>query len=174
MYTQLVKSLIKMIPVDDIEHIIDRAADRSFSKESITRLCFSAVIQESGNTDSGPYYCSFFTVRRLKRELVENTMESMRQLLVSEVEDEIDQHIAKYVLDRVGPIQTFISLDFPTIINSISFGIAIIVAMWFNVIPVLIVSAFVIIASLLIAVDVNSISWRKKVANEIYENLSKN
>lgn len=174
MYTQLVKSLIKMIPVDDIEHIIDRAADRSFSKESITRLCFSAVIQESGNTDSGPYYCSFFTVRRLKRELVENTMESMRQLLVSEVEDEIDQHIAKYVLDRVGPIQTFISLDFPTIINSISFGIAIIVAMWFNVIPVLIVSAFVIIASLLIAVDVNSISWRKNVANEIYENLSKN
>lgn len=174
MYTQLVKSLIKMIPVDDIEHIIDRAADRSFSKESITRLCFSAVIQESGNTYSGPYYCSFFTVRRLKRELVENTMESMRQLLVSEVEDEIDQHIAKYVLDRVGPIQTFISLDFPTIINSISFGIAIIVAMWFNVIPVLIVSAFVIIASLLIAVDVNSISWRKNVANEIYENLSKN
>lgn len=174
MYTQLVKSLIKMIPVDDIEHIIDRAADRSFSKESITRLCFSAVIQESGNTDSGPYYCSFFTVRRLKRELVENTMESMRQLLVSEVEDEIDQHIAKYVRDRVGPIQTFIPLDFPTIINSISFGIAIIVAIWFNVIPVLIVSAFVIIASLLIAVDVNSISWRKNVANEIYENLSKN
>lgn len=38
----------------------------------------------------------------------------------------------------------------------------------------LIVSAFVIIASFLFAVDVNSFQWRKNVANEIYENLSRN
>uniref|UniRef100_A0A8W8NZR8 Peptidase S1 domain-containing protein n=1 Tax=Magallana gigas TaxID=29159 RepID=A0A8W8NZR8_MAGGI len=174
-YTQLVQSLIEMIPLDDIEDIINRAANRSLSKESITELCFSAVIQESGNTDSDPYYCrSFFTVRRLKRELVENTMESMRQSLVSEVRSEIHQHIAKNVKGKVGPIQFFISLAFPTILNSMILGVAIIVALWVSSIAALIVSAFVIGASFLFAVDVNSTSWRRKVADEIHENLSKN
>lgn len=175
MYTQLVESLIEMIPLDDIEDIINRAANRSLSKESITLLCFSAVIQESGNTDSDPYYCrSFFTVSRLKRELVEKTMESMRQSLVSEVRSEIHQHIAKNVKGKVGPFQFFISLAFPTILNSMILGVAISVALWVSSIAALIVSAFVITASFFFAVDVNSTSWRRKVADEIHENVSKN
>lgn len=175
MYTQLVESLIEMIPLDDIEDIINRAANRSLSKESITELCFSAVIQESGNTNSDPYYCrSYFTVSRLKRELVEKTMESMIQSLVSEMRSEIHQHIAKNVKGKVGPIQFLISLAFPTILNSMILGVVIIVALWVNSIAALIVYAFSIIASFLFAVDVNSTSWRRKIADKIHEHLSKN
>lgn len=148
MYTQLVESLIEMIPLDDIEDIINRAANRSLSKESITELCFSAVIQESGNTNSDPYYCrSYFTVSRLKRELVEKTMESMIQSLVSEMRSEIHQHIATNVKGKVGPIQFLISLAFPTILNSMFLGVVIIVALWVNSIAALIVYAFSISAS---------------------------
>lgn len=175
MYTQLVESLIEMIPLDDIEDIINRAANRSLSKESITELCFSAVIQESGNTNSDPYYCrSYFTVSRLKRELVEKTMESMIQSLVSEMRSEIHQHIATNVKGKVGPIQFLISLAFPTILNSMILGVVIIVALWVNSIAALIVYAFSISASFLFAVDVNSTSWRRKIADEIHEHLSKN
>lgn len=175
-YMQLVESLQESIPLGEIENIVNRAGSRTLSKENITRVCFDAVIQESGNTGSDPYYCrSFFTVRRLKRELVDKTLESVRQSLGSDVSREIQHHIARELRERFDTSQLFFTFIIPIFIfDSMIFGIAIIAAYWINPIAGVIISAVGIGATFLFAVNVNSPSWRGDVATEIHDNLTKN
>lgn len=176
MYMQLVESLRESIPLDDIENIVNRAASRTLSKENITRVCFDAVIQESGNTNSDPYNCrSFLTVRRLKRELVDKTLDSVSQSLGSDVSREIQHHIAREFRDSFDTSQHFFTFIIPKFIfDSMIFGIAIIAAYWINLIAGVIISAVDIGATFLFAVNVNSPSWRRDIATEIHDNLAKN
>lgn len=76
-YITYIMSVKNSIPINHIGDIVSDAVNRALSKESITRLCFEAVIEESGNINSDPYICrSSSTVERLKKELVERTLES--------------------------------------------------------------------------------------------------
>lgn len=176
MYMQLVESLRESIPLSEIEYIVYRAGSRTFSKENITSVCFDAVIEESGNTGSDPYYCrSFFTVRRLKRELVDKTLELVRQSLGSDVSREIQHHIAREFRDSFDTSQHFFTFIIPKFIfDSMIFGIAIIAAYWINLIAGVIIYAVDIGATFLFAVNVNSPSWRRDIATEIHDNLAKN
>lgn len=176
MYMQLVESLRQSIPLDDIENIVNRAASSTLSKENITRVCFDAVIQESGNTDSDPYNCrSFLTVRRLKRELVDKTLDSVSQSLGSDVSSEIQRHIAREFRNRFDTSQLFFTFFIPIVIfDSMILGIGLIAAIWINPIAGLIITVVGIGSTFLFTVNVNSTSWRRNVATEIHDNLATN
>lgn len=179
-YTQVVESLRESIPLDEIENIVNTAANHNFSKENITSVCFDAVIQESGSTDSDPYYCrSFLTVGRLKRELVEKTLKSVERSLKSNVSSEILHHIEREFRQKLDLGQLYFTFIFPIlIIDSTVAGIAFIGSWWYNSTAGMIISAVGIGvrigSTFLFTVNVNSRSWRRGVATEIHDNLSKN
>lgn len=174
-YKQYVESIRDSIPLQNIENIVKDAANRAFSLERITKLCFDAVIQESGNAYSNPYYSrSFFTIHRLKNELKNKTVESVIKYLGSTICDDIGSHIMTKIESRIS-----INLDFIYIVLKSAMTVilgSMITVMLFIVKPHLaVIASFLTVASVLLcAVDVNSKSWRRDVANEIYEEMNKN
>lgn len=168
---QYIMSVRNSIPINHIGGIVSGAVNRALSKESITRLCFEAVIQESGNINSDPYVCrSSSTVERLKKELIEKTLESVSGYLGSEICAELQRHIVsdikrkfKFDLDPFNIAKSMMHYQslFVAIATIISHTAGIVVG---------IVSVAI---TVFIAVDVNSESWRRDVATEIYENVSK-
>lgn len=93
-FQQHVESIGRSIPLNEIESIVKNAFNRSLSKEKITQSCMDAVLQDSGNTASDPYYCnSSFKINRVKKELLEKTMESIGTYLGSEIAAEMQRPI---------------------------------------------------------------------------------
>lgn len=174
-YKQFVESVRDSIPLKNIEIIVKDAVNRALSKESITELCFDAVIQESGNTNSNPYYCRLSsTVARLKQELMSKTVESVSKYLGSEISSEIQKHIQT-------ELQSKLSIETDLKYRDFNFSKPILYEVMLTVIasilnPLLgVLFAFIsLMRALLFAVNVNSRSWRRDVANEIYEQVDKN
>lgn len=174
-YISYIMSFKNSIPINHIGDIVSDAVNRALSKESITRLCFEAVIQESGNINSDPYICrSNSTVERLKKELVERTLESVSKYVGEDICKEMQRHIvtdikSKYNID-VNPFTKFLEISGLILLQTVLTVIAGIINPFAGVI-VGIVSA---VGTFIITVNVNSETWRRDVASEIYENVSKN
>lgn len=174
-YKQFVESVRDSIPLQNIEKIVKDAVNRALSKESITELCFDAVIQESGNTNSDPYYCrSSSTVNRLKKELMRKTVDSVSKYLGSEICNEIQRHIQT-------EFQSRLSIDTDSIYTVLNFSKvlfleAMVTAIAFLLNPLLgaLFALFSLVGTFVFAVNVNSRSWRRDVANEIYKQVDKN
>lgn len=174
-YKQFVESVRDSIPLEKIEKIVKDAVNRALSKENITELCFDAVIQDSGNTDSDPYYCrSSSTVKRLKQELMRKTVDSISKYLGSEICSEIQRHIQT-------EIQSKHSIDTDSIYTVLNFSKLILLEAMVTVIatllsPILgVLFAFIsFVGTFHFAVNVNSRAWRRDVANEVYEQVDKN
>lgn len=174
-YKQFVESVRDSIPLENIEDIVKVAFNRALSKESITELCFDAVIQESGNTNSDPYYCRLnSTVKRLEEELVSKTLQSVGKHLGSEICAEIQRHIETEIQSKqnIDPalIQPFLNSTSLILLEAI----ATLLATLINPLLGAIIALFSIVGSFVVAVDVNSRSWRRGVANEIYKQMDKN
>lgn len=174
-YKQFVESVRDSIPLENIEKIVKEAVNRALSKESITELCFDAVIQESGNTKSDPYYCrSSSTINRLKQELMRKTVESVSKYIGSEICSEIQKHIntemqGKFSIDTDSfyTVLNFTSLIlFETMLTAIAYILNPLLGAAFALVSV--------VGTFLFAVNVNSRSWRRDVANEIYKQVDKN
>lgn len=91
---QNVDSVKDKIHVQKIENVVKDVACRALSEENILKLCFDAFLEGIGNTKSDPFICrSIFTVRRLKLELAQKTLESISKYLGSEVSAEIVGHM---------------------------------------------------------------------------------
>lgn len=174
-YKQFVESVRDSIPLQNIDKIVKDAVNRALSKESITELCFDAVLQESGNTNSEPYYCrSSSTINRLKKELLSKTVESVSKYLGSEICSEIQRQLET-------EIQSKFSFDTDSIYTVLNFSSLVILKTMFTMIASILnpvfeaLFAFIsVISTMLFAVNVNSRSWRKDVANEIFEMVDKN
>lgn len=175
-YKQSVITIKDSIPINRIGHIVKNAALWALSEEMITELCFKASIEESGNIDSDPYYCrSSSTVKRLKKELMEKTLQSVSDYLGSEICEEMQRYIVrdikrKFDLD-LHPFTKFLGISKLILIQSILTGLA---AYFFNPYVSVIFGAATMVGTFFIAINVNSQSWRKKVASEIYERVSRN
>lgn len=171
-FTQHVESIRTSIPLYEIGTIVKKAVDRALSEENITRLCFDAVLQESGNTRSDPYLCrSFATVRRLKRELVEKTLDSVSQCLGSEISSELQRYILadikrKFNLD-INPFLGVFSLPALILLQTI----LTVLTGFINPYAGAFVAVVSVVGTFVIAVNVNSPSWRRNVASEIHENV---
>lgn len=162
----------KSIPKDDIDSIVKRVAERALSKEKITQSCFDAVIQDSGNTNSDPYFCrSSFTIDRLKRELVEQTLQEVTKSFGSDIFSEMQQYAVSEISEILDPgvkkwgsilyESAYVSI-LATIVGSVNIPVGIVVA---------VAGLFYTFIS---SVDVNSRDWRKKVATQIFEKVNEN
>lgn len=173
-YKQFVESVRDSIPLSNIEDIVKTAVNRALSKESITELCFDAVIQESGNTYSDPYVCrSSSTVNRIKKELMKKTVDSVSEHLGSEICTEIQKHIEKEMQSKFkfDPVLIKTFLDF----SSLAFvGVITLIASLLNPILGILLAILSVLGTLFFAVDVNSRSWRRNVASDIYKQVDKN
>lgn len=174
-YKQYVESVRDSIPLPNIENIVKDAVNRAFSLELITELCFDAVIQESGNAYSNHYYCrSIFTVHRLKQELKNKTVESVFKYLGSIICNDLGSHIKTEIQSRLS-----INLDF--ISKFLNFTLVLVLEGMMTTILFIVKPHLAVLASLmsfasicLFAVDVNSKSWRRDQANEIYKEMNEN
>lgn len=174
-YKQSLITVKDSIPINRIGHIVRNAVLRALSKEMITELCFEASIEESGNIDSDPYYCrSSSTVKRLKKELMEKTLQSVSDYLGSEICEEMQRYIVTDIKSKfdfdLDPFTKFLGISKLILIQSILTGIA---AYFFNPYVSVIVGAASMVGTFIIAINVNSRSWRRNVAFEIYEKVSK-
>lgn len=174
-YKQSLITVKDSIPINRIGHIVMNAVLRALSKEMITELCFEASIEESGNIDSDPYYCrSSSTVKRLKKELMEKTLQSVSDYLGSEICEEMQRYIVTDIKSKfdfdLDPFTKFHGIPKLILIQSILTGIA---AYFFNPYVSVIVGAASMVGTFIIAINVNSRSWRRNVAFEIYEKVSK-
>lgn len=170
-YKQFVESVRDSIPLQNIEKIVKDAVNRALSKESITKLCFDTVIQESGNTNSDPYYCrSSSTVNKIKEELMRKTVDSVSRYLASEICNEIQRHIQTELI----LFQSRLSIDTDSIYTKVFFLEAMVTAIAFLLNPVLGALFAFVVGTFVFAVNVNSRSWRRNVANEIYKQVDKN
>lgn len=174
-YKKYVESVRDSIPLQYIKIIVKNAVNRAFSKERITELCFDAVLQESGNINSDPYYCrSISTVNRLKQELMSKTVESVSKYLGSEICSEVQMHIDRYIQSKFSidtdRIYTVLNLSSLTILETMLTAIASDINPHLGVLVVFISA----MGSFLFPVNVNSRSWRRDVANEIYKQMDKN
>nr|XP_022309380.1 uncharacterized protein LOC111115090 isoform X2 [Crassostrea virginica] len=73
---------------DSLKNIVEEAAGEVFTLETITDLCYAVCLQDGddyiGTTNSRSYCCrSIFTVKRIKRTLVQHTLEAIAKLLVN-------------------------------------------------------------------------------------------
>lgn len=173
-YISYIMSVKNSIPINHIGDIVSDAVNRALSKESITRLCFEAVIEESGNINSDPYFCKGSKVERLKKELIEKTLESVSGYLGSEICAEMQRRIVpdirwKFKFD-LDPLKKFLDISNLILIQSVLTAIAAKLNPYAGIVVGVVSAA----TTLFYAVNVNSESWRRDVATEIYENVSKN
>lgn len=174
-YKQFIESVRDSIPLQNIGNIVKAAVNRALSKESITELCFDAVIQESGNINSDPYVCrSSSTVNRLKQELMNKTVESVSKYLGTEICSEIQRHIETEIQRkfRIGTDSISTVLNFSSLI--LLETVLTVIASILNPLLGTLFAFISVVGTLLLAVNVNSRSWRRDVANEIYKHVDEN
>lgn len=174
-FKHVIESIRESIPLHSIENIVRDAVNRALSKENITNLCNAAVIAESGNARSDPYYCrSSSTIERLKGELVKKTLDSVSKHLGLEISAEIQKHIESEIKSKFDPslFHFNFGLASSVINNTLSVGaVALVTALIFPMAG-LFIAVVGSLFTLFSAVNVNSPLWRRDVANEIYKQVS--
>lgn len=175
-----IQSLIQSIPSDKLVSIINEGARKALSRENIRDICFNEFITDGenvGTVRNSSYICRFFvTVRRIKAQLVKKTLHSVGQSLASEICKGILRHIESKIQSKLR--QDLIQLSFnisDEIFAKVTVVLMFVIASVF-INPLL--GAAVAVGSLLVtfvlSVDVNSESWRRKIADEIFQTVSKN
>lgn len=93
-YKHHVEAIRAGIPLDSIEKVVNNAADRVLTEERIRQLCYETYIDGIGDIYHDPYNVRFFlTLHRIKGELKEKTIESIKKCLGSEICAEIKRYI---------------------------------------------------------------------------------
>lgn len=177
--TLTLETIIKGIPVDDLETLVERAADKVLTKESIRYICFEAQIFDGdfiGNVRNRSYRCSsVFTVRRIKKTLVKKTMEDFARVFGKEVCLAVQNNITS-IIDGVNTkvLKLDINLSKETFarLEHIIVGVVIdIVYKIVNFILEAIEITITAITTFVMTVDINSEDWRRNIADEIRSNL---
>lgn len=177
-FVESVRDITLSILSRNIDDIVKAAVNRTFLNECIIDLCFDAVIQESGNINSDPYICrSSLTVNRLKHELICKTVESLGRYLGSEICSESQRRIETVIqnklrinTDSYSKVVNFPSLYQKYLLETMLTVIASILKPFLG--PLF--SLINVLGTVLFAVNVNSRSWRRDVATEIYKYLDEN
>lgn len=102
----VVKSISESVPIDSLEKILQAASNVALSRDKIRQLCYDIFLKDKGelvgSTDNTSYSCrSMFTVRRLKEQLVEETLNKTAETLGSEICKGILQHIESKIQSKL-------------------------------------------------------------------------
>lgn len=173
-FKHVIESIRDGIPLHSVEHIVNDAVNRSLSEEIITQLCNDAVIAESGNAQSYTYNChSTATVRRLKGELETKTMTLVYDHLRSGLSAEIQKHIESKIKSKFDSSLIHSCFDLSSLEVVDPFFIEVVAWTVPFINPFAALAMFAeLVETLSFPVNVNSPSWRGKVANDIYRQVS--
>lgn len=154
---------------DSLQAIIEGAADKAFSLEGIENLCYEVCLQDGYSyigTVGSPSYCcrSFFTVNRIKGELVRETYEKLSKLLGSE----IYKGILECIEFQVG---RSLENEFPDLKLDTQLQNVFTIAALFDTCLHAHIRAISMVQSLFSPVDINDVVWRGNVAKEIHNTV---
>ncbi|XP_065922645.1 uncharacterized protein [Magallana gigas] len=161
---QYVESVRASIPLDTIDDIVKKSTYRALTEERIKEMCCNTYIDGVGTANDDPYFVRFFlTLNRIKGEIKQKTIESIKERLRSELCVEITRHInlelqSKFELATVS-----------LAIHHISGMLLVLIASLLNPIA----GAVTGLVSLVFGQDVNSRRWREKIAMEISDEISR-
>ncbi|XP_061170924.1 uncharacterized protein LOC133180409 [Saccostrea echinata] len=178
-FSEKVNAMKKSIPVGDLPNILSLAADRSLSETNLRHLCHNVVIKDQGTTvgkvGSASYSCRFMpTVNRLKQELMKETLDEAVKSLASEISKGILVHIESKILEELE--QDFKKLNISIsseMFEQVNVVVVSIIVVLFNELKTLIMTVVTFLVTIIIPIDINSTSWRNKVAEEIYNIIKK-
>lgn len=174
-----IQSLIQSIPVKELVNIIDEAAEKAFSRENIRNICFNEFITDDRNVGtvySHSYVCRFFvTVRRIKTKLVENTLRSVNKSFATEICKGILHHIKSKIQSALRHDLIKIKFDVSDeTFSTVTVVVLCVIASVINPLFGVAVAVVSLVVTFVWSVDVNSESWRRNVADEIFDAVSKN
>lgn len=159
--------------------ILQAATNRVLSKESITQLCYGIVLRDNGinigTVACASYSCrSILTVMRLQEQLVDLTLKETATQIRSEIchgilnyidfkmKIKLEQICLLYkveILEKLVPTFNDAAADVVVTMNTPLIG---------NIMDV-----STLIQTFVWSVDVNSMDWRRKVADEIFDIINK-
>lgn len=169
-------------PISNIrfELTVKEAVGVILSKHSIRRWCYSCFLRDNntpvGTIENASYICrSAFTVRRLKEQLVDNTIDEASRAVINAIRERVYRNVESQILTaleyKFHNLKFKISKELFASINSLL--VSVIVA-FFHPLLGIIVAVGSFIVTLIWSVDVNSKDWRNKIADEIYYTIDKN
>lgn len=176
-FSEIVKSLKRSIPIDQLASIISTAADLAMTRENIRTKCYDVYIEcegeRIGTVRSATYQCFYSgTVNSIKQVLVKATLKSIGDALGSEIGKGILQHIRSKVQSELQHDMLRLQFEIPPeIIKSLSFAIVGIITFIFFPLLGLVLAMGSLVVTFFNSVDVNSTEWRRKVANEVYDKV---
>ena len=177
--TLTLETIIKGIPVDDLETLVGRAADKVLTKESIRKICFKAEISDEnyiGNVRNRPYRCSsVFTVRRIKKTLVKKTMEDFARVFGKEVCLAVEEKITS-IIDGVSTkvLKLDINLSRETFARLEHIIVDVVIDIVYRIVNFILEAIEITVTAIttfVMTVDINSEDWRRKIADEIRSKL---
>lgn len=175
-----IKEYSKSISEANLKQIIEEAADKALTETNVRDLCFDANIKDNkvdvGTAHGRSYVCySMFTVRKLKGNLVEETLPKIGESLGSEICREILRHIESRVKtklkDDLIPLKFELTKElFASVTVIVMMAISVFFSSWLGVLVAVGTFLYTLVAS----VDVNSYEWRRNVAEEIHKKVTEN
>lgn len=159
---------------------LKEAIDIILSKDSIRRWCYSCFLRDKntpvGTIENKSYICrSAFTVGRLKKQLVDETIGEASGAVIREISFRVYRYIESSILRdlelKFHNLKFVISEELFASINSVL--VSVIVA-FFHPLLDIIVAVRSLIVTFIWSVDVNSKDWRDKIAEEIYSTIDRN
>ena len=177
---ETVTSLKNSIPNDiSLENILKTAVDEILSRRYIRDVCNGVDLwhgnKRVGTVYSDSYFCYYVgTVRSIKKDLVKETVEKISEDLGSEICKEILEHIKAKVqvsiTDDLYKAQINISDDVFIPLKTVI--VASVIVLFTNPLLGILYALIDVFVHFIWYVDINSESWREKVADEIFDNVS--
>lgn len=174
-FQQTILSLERRIPIKEFDELVSAAAEDFFSQLNVRNICYNEFITDVGTVNSCSYICRLFsTVRRIKRTLVTNTLRTTFKSLglmicegimgYIEFQKETDYF---YKCDHQRQLNIEIS---DTLIETISVEMT---SFLISICDPILFATRSLIGTFVFSVDVNSLNWRRKVADAIWLMISK-
>lgn len=180
LFQKTILSLVENIPSENLADIVSKAAKHSLSQLIVREICCNESIidgENVGTVHSNSYKCRLFsTVGRIKRTLVTNTLRTVFKSLGLEICKEIMCFIENkmetetaYLYIYKDQIQQNVEIP-DTLIEAIT---AETMSFLISICDPILFDAGSFIRTFVFSVDVNSLIWRRKVADEIHLMISK-
>lgn len=170
----IVQSIWQNIPFEfEVETILKSATDEVISRELIRQFCYGIFLRNKnitvGTTEYPSYNCrSMFTVRQLKEQLQHQTLRQTIQHLGAEVGKRIVNQIGSKLKPSCSDLEFKISDD-----QALNDDVVNDVATYFFP-PIRTYNVLTLVSTFVWSANVNSIIWRGKVADEIYDTIDRN
>lgn len=178
---EVIESISDSFSIISIDTVIQEADKKILSRNLIRQVCLDTFLMDKnvavGRGDSASYSCrSVFTVRRLKGQLVEQTLHETANAIRSEICKGILRHIESNIQESLN--QNFLDLKFKISTNlfeNISSVVvfAIYFAYFYPLLGIIVAVGYVVV-TFIWSVDVNSKAWRREIADEIYQTIAEN